>query len=120
MAKAFDIFRTKTEKELHYINEFANEIFHRFKDHVEANRKDKLSKNEVDMDKLFNANVYLSQEAKNVGLIDSIGDYKDIIKEKYPKVPIYDYTTKDISFHMRAGNVATYFMYYMTKMLNNK
>jgi hypothetical protein len=52
-------------------------------------------------------------------LVDSLGDYKAIIKERYPKIPLYDYTSKDVQFHMRAGNTASYFVYYINKVLSN-
>jgi ClpP class serine protease len=67
MHKAFDIFKQKTEKELHYVEEYSKEVFERFKDHVETNRKAKLTTDANELDKLFNANIYLSQEAKSIG-----------------------------------------------------
>jgi hypothetical protein len=67
MLKAFDIFRKKSEKELKYIEEYTMDIFESFKSHVKDSRDGKLTNNPNELTGVFNADIYVANEAKALG-----------------------------------------------------
>jgi ClpP class serine protease len=67
MKLVFDMFRHKTGKDYQYIEEYSKKIFEEFKGHVILNRGDRLTKDVKELDKIFNANVFLAEEARANG-----------------------------------------------------
>ena len=61
-----------TEQDENYIKDIQSHIFTDFRAWVESNRKDKLKKEEAD--KIFSADVFLGDDAKELGLIDEFGE----------------------------------------------
>jgi ClpP class serine protease len=72
MKRILDPFTSKTEEDYEKLGKFSKDIFIGFKEHVEAHRK--ISEDPVERDKVFNANVFLADEAKQAGYILFIKD----------------------------------------------
>jgi ClpP class serine protease len=65
MQRVLDPFTEKTEKDYQKLGNMADEIYLGFRQHVETYRK--ITDDPIEREKVFNANVFLADEAKNVG-----------------------------------------------------
>lgn len=74
------------------MKDFIDKVHVNFKEHVLKHREGKLTKDPVELDRLFNADIVMGEEAKRLGLIDGIGDYKTVMKLKYPNLKFVDYS----------------------------
>ena len=63
-----DIFEHKSEKETEFLKELITDVHSNFKDHVMKYRKDKLTTDGVYLDRLLNADIFIGEEAKQIGL----------------------------------------------------
>jgi len=84
-----DPFQKPKSDDVKLINSIQKDIHENFIDFVKTNRKDKLTMSD---DEVFNGKFWSGKQAKEIGLIDGIGFYEDILKEKYGK----DVTLKNI------------------------
>ena len=71
-----------------------------FKDHVLKFREKKLIKDETIRNEIFNANIYLGERSKEIGLVDEIGDYKSVFEKKYKGMEIIKYSN-ELKYHLR-------------------
>jgi ClpP class serine protease len=65
MQRVLDPFTDKSEKDYLKLEKMAEEIYLGFREHVETYRK--ITDNPIEREKVFNANVFLADEAKNAG-----------------------------------------------------
>jgi len=70
MTRIFDPFINKTENDIERLSILTNEIFTGFKQHVLNHRT--LTKDIKLREEIFNANIYLGEEAKSLGLFSLI------------------------------------------------
>ena len=68
------------------------EIFSTFKNHVLKHRATKF--NEEDHPKIFNADVFTGTDAKEIGLIDEIGDITSVMKDKHSECEIINFSKR--------------------------
>lgn len=75
-----DPFMPEKKQDIELIKEIQNNIHDNFKNVVRESRKDKLN---LDEEELFSGKFWAGKSAKEIGLIDEIGDFYTIIHEKY-------------------------------------
>lgn len=75
-----DPYLPEKESDIKIIKEVQKDVFDSFKQLVVLRRGEKLN---VDHNKLFNGEFWSGKKALEYGLIDNIGDYYSIIKEKF-------------------------------------
>lgn len=77
-------------KKIERMKQIQSEIFATFKSHILKHRGTKFS--DDDHEKLFNADVFLGEEAKSIGLIDNLGDITTVIKEKHEDCELLNFS----------------------------
>jgi len=80
------------EDTIEWHRELHDKIFVDFKEHVDKHREGKLKESELH--RIFNADVMVGSEAKEVGLIDEVGIIEEVMDEKYPEIKVVDFAKK--------------------------
>ncbi len=75
-----DPFKPEKKDDVDFIKNLMGNINENFIEHVKDNRKKKLKAKDDDV---FNGKFWLGKEAKDLGLIDEIGDYRSIFKNEF-------------------------------------
>ena len=70
------IWRKQTKKDSKYLQEFIDDYYERFLKIVSINR----DKDYKEIKKIADGKIYWAPKAKELGLIDNIGDFNDVIK----------------------------------------
>lgn len=65
--KSLDLFQHKSEEEFEVLTKMIKDVHVNFKQHVLKYRKDKLTKDNVMLEKVFNADIFVGQDAKDIG-----------------------------------------------------
>jgi ClpP class serine protease len=65
--KSLDLFQHKSEEEFEFMRSMIKDVHVNFKEHVMRYRKDKLTKDEVMLERIFNADIFVGQDAKDLG-----------------------------------------------------
>lgn len=77
-----------TEKQRETLQEWMNEVYDDFKDHVREARKDKLTK---DLEEMAGGRVYTGKQALELGLVDKLGGLNDAIAFAAKEASVDDY-----------------------------
>ena len=75
-----DPFKPEDPEHVERLLTLQEDIHQSFKEFVKDRRKDKL--NDID-ENLFNGDIWTGNQAKDIGLVDDIGDMRSVIQEKY-------------------------------------
>jgi serine protease SohB len=65
--KSLDLFQHKSEEEFEVLRNMIKDVHVNFKQHVLKYRKDRLTKDDVMLEKVFNADIFVGQDAKDIG-----------------------------------------------------
>ena len=93
-----DPFSKVKSDDLEIIKNIQKDIHQSFIEFVKESRKDKLNASD---DEIFNGKFWSGKQAKEIGLIDDIGFYEEILKEKYGEKVILKEISAPKSFFQR-------------------
>lgn len=65
--KSLDLFQHKSEEEFEIFKKMIKDVHVNIKQHVLKYRKDRLTKDNVMLEKVFNADIFVGQDAKDIG-----------------------------------------------------
>ncbi|NRA74277.1 MAG: S49 family peptidase [Rickettsiales bacterium] len=94
----YDPFLPVKKADEKIIQSVQKDIYESFKKHVIAHRGNKLGKNK---EKLFNGEFWSGKMAVKLGLVDGIGNFYEVMKEKYGKDTEYKFIEKEESWFGR-------------------
>ncbi|MBT5111139.1 MAG: S49 family peptidase [Rhodospirillaceae bacterium] len=79
-----DPFAPENPDDITHLKELQSEIHQQFKDHVRANRGDRLGgASGADEDLLFSGAFWTGERAVELGLVDGLGDLRTVMREKF-------------------------------------
>lgn len=78
-----DPFKPEKEDDIKILHALQKDIHDAFKHIVCTRRKGKI--NEADEGQLFNGDVWMGEKAKALGLIDEVGELREVMRKKYGK-----------------------------------
>ena len=79
-----DPFAPENPDDITHLKELQSEIHQQFKDHVRANRGDRLGgASGADEDLLFSGAFWTGERAVEMGLVDGLGDLRTVMREKF-------------------------------------
>ena len=80
-----DLTRDLSEKQRDLLKSLGKTVVEHFKKHVNQYRSSKFTVEESKReDVLFQGNIWVGREAKELGLIDEVGTYEEILRKKFP------------------------------------
>ena len=80
-----DLTRDLSENQRDLLKSLGKTVVEHFKKHVNQYRSSKFTVEESKReDVLFQGNIWVGREAKELGLIDEVGTYEEILRKKFP------------------------------------
>ena len=73
-----------------HLRDIQEDIFEVFEGHVKKHRAENFK--EEDHDQIFSADVVMGQRAKELGLVDDVGDFDEMIKSQHPDCEVLNFS----------------------------
>jgi signal peptide peptidase SppA len=109
-----DPFQKSKAEDVELINSIQKDVHENFIQFVKSNRQHKLK---LADDEIFNGKFWSGKQAKEIGLIDDIGYYEDVLKEKFGKDVLLKNIEGSKGF-FRKKFAANYQISYMTSLVS--
>ena len=94
-----DPFQPQNPDDVKVITDLQEEIHNQFKDWVSKRRGNRLNKETINKEGIFEAKIFSGVKACEIGLADSIGELKQVLRERIDEKVVF----KEISGRKKLG-----------------